>query len=105
MAEQLALAEQIEHAPVEHDLDCAAAHDAQVLDRPGALGEDRRAGGVELVLGRRGHALDVGVVERVERRVAAQEATDLGRPGGAHGVDLMRRLPALPARRRAERPP
>ena len=37
---------------------------------------------MDLDLGGRGDALDILVVERVERRVVAQEVGDLGRPGG-----------------------
>ena len=48
-----------------------------MLDRPGPLMEDLRARGVELDLGRIGHALDVGGVERVERRVGREEVGDV----------------------------
>ena len=82
LPEELADAQQVEHAPVQDELDGAAAHDAQVPDRLGALGEDRRAGRVVLDLGGGGDAPDIGVVERVERRVVAQEVGDLGRRGG-----------------------
>ena len=51
--------EEVERAPVVDELDGAAAHDAQVLDGLGALGEDRRAGRVDLDLGRRRDARDV----------------------------------------------
>ena len=42
MPEQLTALEPVEHALIENDLHSAAADDAQVLDRLGALGEDRR---------------------------------------------------------------
>ena len=51
-------------------------------DGLGSLGEDRRAGRVDLDLRGGRHALHVSVVERVERRVVAQEVGDLGRRGG-----------------------
>ncbi len=103
VAEQLAFPEQVEHAAVEHDLDRARAHHPQVLDRLGALREDRRAGAMELGLGGRDDALELGAVERVKRRVLLEEAGDLGRRDGAHG--LSRRLRVRRARHPAARPP
>ena len=73
MPEQLAGAEQVQHAAVVHDLDRSAAHHPQVLDRAGALVEDLGPGGVELHLGRLRHALHVRRFERVERRVRSEE--------------------------------
>ena len=81
MPEELADAEQVEHPPVEHELDRAGAHHAQVRDRRAALGEDRRARGVLLQLGGGRQRCDVGVVQRLERRMSAQEVGDLGRRG------------------------
>ena len=56
LPEQLAHPEQVERAPVEDELDGAAAHDPQVADGLGPLGEDRGARGMVLELGRRGDA-------------------------------------------------
>ena len=71
--EQLAGAEQVQHAAVVDDLDRSAAHYPQVLDRPGALVEDLGPGRVELHFGRLGHALHVRGIERVEGRVRSEE--------------------------------
>ena len=82
VAEQLADAEQVEHDLVEDDLDGAAAHDAHMLRRLRALGEDRRPGEVELDLRRGGDILDVADGERVERRMDAQEVDDVRERAG-----------------------
>jgi hypothetical protein len=72
-AEHLPLAEQIEQAAVDYQLHRAAPDD--VREARGLLRavEDRCPGGVELDLGARGHALERLRVERVERRMPAQE--------------------------------
>ena len=88
VAEQLALAEEIEDAAVENDLDRARPDDPQVFNGLGALREDRRAGAVEFDLRRRGHAFDLAIIERVERRMLVEKAGYLGRRGGAHARDL-----------------
>jgi hypothetical protein len=67
--EQLAGLQAIEHAPVEDQLDGPAAHDPEVANRLGALGEDRRASGMVLQLGHGGDALELCFVQRVERGV------------------------------------
>jgi hypothetical protein len=77
VAEQLARAEQVEHAAVVDDLDRARAHHPQVLDGIGALQEDDRTRGMELDLRRRLHPPEVRGVDRVERRPGAQEVRDL----------------------------
>ena len=77
MSEQLARSHQVQDAAVQDDLDGAAAHHSQMLDRLRRLGEDPRSGQMELDVRRRGDALDGCIVERVERRVYAQEAGDL----------------------------
>ena len=46
-------------------------------------GEDRRAGEVELDLGRAGDELDVGGVERVERRVRRRKSATSASADGA----------------------
>jgi len=48
-----------------------------VIDRPGALGEDLRAGREPLELGRRREPPELGRLERVERRMGAEEVRDL----------------------------
>lgn len=53
MPEQLAGAEQIEHAPVGDDLDGAVPDHPQVLEGAVALSEDRRLGRQPLQLGGR----------------------------------------------------
>jgi hypothetical protein len=68
--EQLAWLQQLDDAPVEDQLDGAAAHDPQIAGRLVALSEDRRAGIVVLRIRRRGDALELVALERVERRVA-----------------------------------
>jgi hypothetical protein len=83
MPQQLADPEEVERPPVDHELDRAAAHDAQVADGLGALAEDRRPGGVVLELSRRGDALELLGAERVERRMDAQKVR--GARGGRRG--------------------
>ena len=77
MPEQLARPDQVEHAAVVDDLDGAGPDHPDVLHRPGALLEDRRARGVELDLGRLGHPRDVSGLQRVERRVGREEVGDV----------------------------
>jgi len=88
--EQLALAEQVQDLILVDDLDRPALNDAQVLDRPLALGEDHAALGVVLGLRRHGQALDVVLRERVEGWVRPQKA------GYVSGVARLRGRVAQP---------
>ncbi len=83
VAEQLARAEQVQDPPVVDDLDRAAAHHPRVLDRPGALREDRLSPRADLGLGRRGDAGQLTGVHRVERRMRPEEAGDVLHRGQA----------------------
>ena len=77
MPERVAGAEQVEQPPVVTDVDRAAVDNAQERDRSAVLGEDRRAGQVELDLGLRGQLAELLRPERVERRPRSKEARDL----------------------------
>jgi hypothetical protein len=81
MAEQLTLAEQIEHGPVEDDLDCAAAHNSEMLHRIGALADDRGPGPMLFDLDGIGNAMNPVGSKRIKRRVAQQKTGYLGRRG------------------------
>jgi hypothetical protein len=68
-----------------------------VVDRPGALGEDLRAGREALELGRRRDVPELDGLERVERRMGAEEVRDLldtGRPSDVSVHRTLRRLGA-----------
>ena len=80
MAEQLALAEQVQHAAVVHELDRAAADHVHLVLRALALLEDRGPGGEELHLRVRGEAVQLGTVELAERVVLLQELGDVSHP-------------------------
>ena len=101
--EQLARAEQVEDPPVVDDLDRAAADHPEVLDRPGALREDRLPARDDLGLGHRGDASQVVGLHRVEGRVGSEEAGDV-----RHRVRLRlarrRRRPPRPRDRPGARP-
>ena len=77
MPEQLARAEQVQDPPVVDDLDRAAAHHPDGLDRPGALREDRLSPRGDLGIGHRGEARQLVRVHRVERRMGSEEARDV----------------------------
>jgi hypothetical protein len=77
VAEQLARPEEVEDAPVVDELDAAGVHDPGARLRPGALREDRLAGGEAVDLRARGEPLELVVRQRVERRVRPQERGDL----------------------------
>ena len=79
MAEQLALAEEVEHVPAVDDLDGAPAHDPQVLDRLRALEKievPARWNSTSTLAATRSTSL---LFEPVERRMLPQEAGDLRR--------------------------
>ena len=71
-AEHLALADQIEQAAVDHELDRPAPHDVGELHDIGAV-EDLRARRVELDLGALSHLDERLLVEAVEGRMSAKE--------------------------------
>ncbi len=77
MAEQLSRAEQVKDPARKDYLDRAGPDDPQVLDGAFALREDRRSCREELDLGRVRDALDVGLLQRVERGMRAQERDDV----------------------------
>ena len=81
MAEQLSRAEQVKDPAREDYLDRAGPDDPQVLDRAVALREDRRSCREELDLGRVRDALDLGLLQGVERGMRAQERDDVSQRG------------------------
>ena len=80
--EHVALADLVDHPAVVRDLGPAAPDDEQVRrGRPGLL-QDHGAGGEMLDLDARDDAIQLGVRQRVERRMIGQEGADV------HGASL-----------------
>ena len=75
--ERLALAEQVEHAPVVSQLDGACAHHPHRVGRPLTLAEDRRPGLEVLDLDPLREPLGLFGLERNERIVRPQELSDV----------------------------
>ena len=82
--EHVALADLVDHPALVHDLGPAAPDDEQMARGRGRLPQDHGAGGEVLDLDARDDAVQLGVRQRVERRMIGQEGADV------HGASLRR---------------
>ena len=83
--EHLALAEQVQKATLDHQLDGAAPDDVRGLGGGGGAVQDRRSSGVALDLGARRDGRQLLLVQGVERGMVPEELGDLVLGDLVHG--------------------